>query len=52
MQEAKAIELFSWKEHAVYSEVVDEGQETISTRWLCTTKETDSGKAYKARLVV
>ena len=52
VQEAKAKELLSWKEHAVYSEVVDEGQETISTRWVCTTKETDSGKAYKARLVV
>ena len=52
VQEAKAKELLSWKEHAVYSEVVDEGQETISTRWVCTTKETDSGKSFKARLVV
>ena len=38
--------------YSVYSEVVDEGQETISTRWVCTTKETDSGKSFKARLVV
>ena len=52
VDEAKAKELLSWQEHNVYTEVANEGQTTISTRWVCTTKDTENGKTYKARLVV
>ena len=39
-----------WKQHNVYEEVENQGQ-SISTRWVCTEKETENGKLIKARLV-
>ena len=44
-------ELRKWKEHEVYQEVEDEGQPLISTRWVCTEKDSEKGKIVKARLV-
>ena len=39
--------------YGVFEEVVDEGQETISSRWVITKKEKADGqkKVYKGRLV-
>lgn len=51
MDEAKIKELESWKQNGVYTEVEDEGQKTISTRWVCSLKSTPNGLAPKARLV-
>ena len=48
---AKQAELCNWKENDVFEEVSDEGQKCISTRWVCTLKETPDGVAPKARLV-
>lgn len=36
----KHVELSNWKQNKVFEEVKDEGQKCISTRWLCTLKET------------
>ena len=44
---AKFEELQKWKDHRVYDEVENEGQKTISTRWICSVKEDRT----KARLV-
>ena len=44
---AKSDEIEKWKEYQVFEEVEDCGQNTISTRWVCTNKD---GK-LKARLV-
>ena len=44
--DAKLKELEKWKQFDVYKEVLDNGQNTISVRWVCTTKD---GKV-KARL--
>ena len=49
--DAKQAELESWKTHGVYSEVSDEGQKTVSTRWVCTLKEKEGKVVPKARLV-
>lgn len=35
----------------MFEEVKDEGQECVSTRWVCTLKETITGPVPKARLV-
>ena len=51
-QQAKLAELNQWITHMVYTEVKDKGQRCISTRWVCTEKETAGEKVYKARLVV
>jgi transposase InsO family protein len=48
---AKDTELDSWKSNCVYEEVLDTGQKCISTKWICTLKETADGIKPKARLV-
>lgn len=48
---AKQTELDNWKKNSVCDEVKDEGQKCISTRWVCTLKETSDGVVPKARLV-
>ena len=40
---SKLLELQSWKDNNVYNEVEDNGQNTISVRWVCTVKNTDNG---------
>ena len=50
--EAKELELVSWKENGVFTEVIDEGQQCISTRWVCDWKDKDGQKIPKARLVI
>ena len=50
--QAKEKELLSWKDHSVYEEHDDTGQAVLSTRWVCTVKDTEGGKVHKARLVV
>ena len=42
-------ELNRWKQYGTYREVHDNGQKTISTRWVVNSKGKDT---YKARLVV
>ena len=49
--EAKSIELQSWKSHGVYQEVPHTNQKCISVRWVCTMKTTENGIIPKARLV-
>jgi len=41
----------NWKKNDVFEEVKDEGQKSMSTRWVCTLKETPDSVATKARLV-
>ncbi len=48
---AKQEEIKSWRDNHVFEEVKDEGQKCISTRWVCTYKETLKGFVPKARLV-
>ena len=48
-QPAKQAELCIWKESDVFEKVSDEGQKCISTRWVCTLKETPDGVAPKAK---
>ena len=48
---AKLEELKSWKDNGVYIEVSDENQDTISVKWMCSIKNTDSGLVPKVRLV-
>ncbi|KAL5012987.1 hypothetical protein ScPMuIL_011538 [Solemya velum] len=48
--DAKCGELNSWKKNQVYIEIPDMGQKCISTRWICTLKETDIGIVPKARV--
>jgi hypothetical protein len=48
---AKCAELQSWKTNQVYVEKPDSGQKCVSTRWVCTLKETPQGIKPKARLV-
>ena len=50
--EAKERELKSWKDNNVYTEVRDEGQDWISSRWVLEYKEKDGIKTPKARLVI
>ena len=50
--EAKELELKSWKDNNVYTEVRDEGQEWISSRWVLAYKDKDGIKTPKARLVI
>ena len=50
--EAKSIELQNWKDHKVYEEVENEGQSTISVRWVVTKKKKADGNViFIARLV-
>lgn len=39
------------RDNNVFEEVKDEGQKCISTRWVCTLKESPTGPVPKARLV-
>lgn len=38
--QAKHVEMKSWRDNNVFEELQDEGQRNISTRWICTLKET------------
>lgn len=49
--EAKKRELDSWKQNNVFTEIDDAGQKCISTRWVCSLKNTPNGVMQKARLV-
>ena len=49
---AKIKELENWKIHDVYSEVTNNGQRAISTRWVITEKFNNGERFIKARLVV
>ena len=48
---AKIKELDNWKIHNVYSEVTNNGQRAISTRWVITEKFNNGERFIKARLV-
>ena len=50
-QDAKRNELENWKVEGVYEEVNDNGQETISVRWVVTPKLVNDTWTTKARLV-
>ena len=50
--DAKDNELIKWKQMKVYKEVPDDGQSTISTRWVLTKKVKNEQTIHKARLVV
>ena len=45
-------EISNWKDHKVFEEVVDEGQNTVSVRWVTTKKNKDDEPVYKACLFV
>lgn len=47
-EKAKQEELESWQRNHVYSEVEDNGQRCVSTRWICTLKQTKQGTIPKA----
>ena len=51
--EAKNSEIENLKTYETFEEVLDEGQETIGSRWIITEKQKHDGqkKDYKARLV-
>ena len=49
--EAKMKELESWKENEVYREEKENGQKTISIRWIVTEKMKEGKRICKARLV-
>ena len=51
LDEAKKRELQSWVEHQVYTQVPDQGQPKILTRWVYTNKESNGKQTLKARLV-
>ena len=48
---AKRKELDSWMSNRVYEEVENKGQKFVTTRWVCTVKESKEGIVPKARLV-
>ena len=50
--DAKMKEISNQKDHKVFEEVVDEGQNTVSVTWVITKKNKDDEPVYKARLVV
>ena len=49
---AKEQEIENWSRNGVYTVVKDEGQKTISTRWIYSLKSTPNGTMQKAQLVV
>ena len=51
-ENAKKEEHESWKKNHVYTEIEDNGQSCVSTRWVCTLKETKDEVKTNARLVV
>ena len=52
LENAKKEELESWKKNHVYTEIEDNGQHCVSTRWVCILKETKDEVKTKDRLVV
>lgn len=48
---AKQEEIQNWRNNDVFEEVENAGQKYISTRWVCSLKETPKGIVPKARLV-
>ena len=48
---AKQKELRSWQQNNVYTEIPNEGQHVIGSRWIITTKKVDGHDIIKARLV-
>ena len=50
-ENAKKEEFESWKKNHVYTEIEDNGQSCVSTRWVCTLQETKDEVKTKARLV-
>ncbi|XP_066913250.1 uncharacterized protein [Clytia hemisphaerica] len=48
---AKSKELQSWIDNSVYTEAPDQGQKSISLRWVVTPKLIDGQPSVKARLV-
>ena len=52
VKEAKTTEVENWKRRDVYEEVLDEGQERLSTTWVITSKNKENSVHTKARLVV
>lgn len=48
---AKQQEIENWQSNGVFDEVKDLGQKCVSTRWVCTLKETTNGVVPKAQLV-
>ena len=50
--EAKIAEMENWKRNGVYEEVINDGQPTVSVRWVITEKVKDGNACIKARLVL
>ena len=51
--EAKRKELENWTNFGVYNKIDDQGQRTISTKWVVSERELSDGlKCVKARLVI
>lgn len=48
--QAKQVEIKSWRDNNVFKEVQDEGQKNISTRWVYTLKETLAGLRPKSKI--
>lgn len=44
--EAKESELENWRNFGIYEEVANEGQNSISVRWVCTEKQDSQGKTF------
>ena len=51
LESARENELQSWIENKVYTQVFDQGQPRISTRWVYTHKNVNNKQVCKARLV-
>ena len=51
IMKAKEAEIQQWKDREAYEEVEDEGQKSISVRWVIKEKEVLGEKKVKARLV-
>ena len=54
VKNAKMTEINNLIDHGVFEEVIDEGQETLGSRWVMTAKEKHDGQKQKtkAKLVV
>lgn len=51
LETARENELQSWIKNKVYTQVSDQGQPRISTRWVYTHKNVNNKQVCKARLV-
>ena len=49
--EAKIRELQNWKDHDVFTEIADDGQNGITVHWIVSEKSIDGNSSIKARLV-